>query len=342
MGQSVQQSHLLRHPLYRQYLAGSGTSSANATGEVAYWFSDGCNTNPTTSQCRWPFVRMGGEDSDQRSTMTVNLGTYFLDTEVTQATQQNENGEAFSFLNVFQGGQTYYVYFLYARPDTQQTFQIYVGPNFQLSTGLQGLRLIPEGWPLNWTSDTATSNVNLMGAGQLPARWTAHYNDSTACGTVPDCYILEVTTNFSRLGDIVPDPRNGLCLPNSFCTASGETCSCALTKDDPLAKHNPAILAQCQQACSQWAMKDLDFPPAGAYGFAFTLPAGFAPDDQGQAHRPTPTTFPTTASSSSANWLTQFVNTAIAPDSASGGSCNCTSLPGSPNCAVSWPNPTGP
>src|SRR5262249_14873578 len=152
-------------PRYRQYLTGSG-------GEMQDWTNppspnQPCNTpsGQTATACRWPFVRMGGEASDQRSTMTANNGVYFLDTSVS-LTQQTS--EPFTTLlpvvpNVFQPGQTYYVYFIYAKPDTQQTIQVYVGPGFNTSTGVQGVRIIPNGWPLN------TGNVTL---GNLPTGWS--------------------------------------------------------------------------------------------------------------------------------------------------------------------------
>jgi hypothetical protein len=317
-------------PLYRQYLAGSDAGSSS-TGEWMYWnTTDGCSPGTTSTACRWPFVRMGGETppSYQRSTLTANNGTYFLDTSV-GATQQST--EPFTSpapgvpSNVFQAGQTYYVYFLYAKPDTVQTVQVYVGPGFNLSTGLQGIRVYPQGWPLS------TSNVTLMG--NLPPSW--------GWGSSYDGNILTVTTNFSALSDIVPSPANGLCLPSSFCTASGSSCGCTLTSTDPL--YN-----QCQQACSHWAVKDLDYPPAGAYGFAFTLPAGFTTTTYnanalGSPSRPAPTPFPTTQTNPNGpDWTSLFLNTTVSPDNASGGQCYYPNLPSnlSSSCPVIYPNPT--
>jgi hypothetical protein len=225
---------------------------------------------------------------------------------------------------VFQAGQTYYVYFLYAKPDTTQQVQVYVGPGFSTSTGLQGVRVYPTGWPLS------TSNVTLVDEStpQNTWGWTPSYDGN----------ILTVTTKFSGLSDIAPAPANGLCQPSSFCTANGTSCGCALKSTDPL-------YSQCQTACGTWAIKDLDFPPAGAYGFAFTLPSGFttAPYNAsalGPPNRPAPTPFPTTPSSSSPNWLTQFVNTTVAPDNASSGQCYYATIPGSLSCPVTYPNPT--
>jgi hypothetical protein len=82
-----------------------------------------------------------------------------------------------------------------------------------------------------------------------------------------------------------------------------------------------------------WSVRALDFPPAGVYGFSFILPASFVPDDQGQAHRPVPSFFPTTPTNSPPDWLTKFARTSIAPDSATGGTCYYPKLPGT-DCAV--------
>ena len=260
--------------------------------------------------------------------MTANNGVYYLDTAVGATQQTSEpftSPVPITASNVFQAGQTYYVYFLYAKPDTTQTIQVYVGPGFCTSTtppctksDVQGVRIIPNGWPL------ITSNVTV---GSLPTGWTSSYDGN----------ILTVTTNFSGLSDIVPSAASGLCMPSSFCAVSSTgSCECALSSTDPLHQ-------QCQAACSYWAVEDLDFPPAGAYGFAFTLPSGFttAPYNAsalGPPNRPAPTPFPTTPSSSP-NWLTQFVRTTVAPDNASGGQCYYGTIPGS-GCAVTYPNPT--
>jgi hypothetical protein len=216
---------------------------------------------------------------------------------------------------------------------TNQTYQIYVGAGFNLATDLHGMRSLVNGLPTSISDVTVNSS--------LPTGWTSNYNDTTACEgfSSNDCGILQVTVDFSKLDDIKPVPANGLCKPQNFCSANGDSCGCALTKTDPRAVADPTansgFLAQCQQACSVWAVKDLDYPPDGVYGFAFTLPKNFMPDDQGQAHRPTPTVFPTTAPSGiSPNWLTQFVNTALAPDNASPGQCYYPKLPGASDCAV--------
>ena len=111
-------------------------------------------------------------------------------------------------------------------------------------------------------------------------------------------------------------------LSEKFCTASGNTCGCALASTDPL-------FSQCTKACGQWAVKDVDFPDAGAYGFSFTMPQGFANDDNGLFHRPKPTTFKGQTIEPNFNWLTSLVfdNTTVPPN---GASCLYSKFP--PNC----------
>jgi hypothetical protein len=92
---------------------------------------------------------------------------------------------------------------------------------------------------------------------------------------------------------------------------------------------------QCQTACSVWAVKDLDFPDHGPYGFSFTLPDIFVADDQGQLHRPTPETFTGQKIEPNFNWLSfQFEPTKILPDSAKGSLCyyDPAKLPGTKAC----------
>jgi hypothetical protein len=44
------------------------------------WCDSGCNTDATSAKWRWPFVRMDGQSTYQRSTLTTNRGTFLLDT----------------------------------------------------------------------------------------------------------------------------------------------------------------------------------------------------------------------------------------------------------------------
>src|SRR6185503_3258919 len=70
-------------------------------------------------------LRMMGQSTFQRSSITVNNGTYYLNTAVSAA----EQGKTAPLHNVFQAGGVYYLFTLYAKANTRQTYQIYVGKN---------------------------------------------------------------------------------------------------------------------------------------------------------------------------------------------------------------------
>ena len=52
------------------------------------WYANGCIGDKTTAACRFPFVRMGGQSTYQRSSLTVNHGTFYLDTTASETQQQ--------------------------------------------------------------------------------------------------------------------------------------------------------------------------------------------------------------------------------------------------------------
>ncbi len=68
-----------------------------------------------------PFIRLMGQAKYQRSTLTSNNNSYYIDT-TPSATLQNAN-----LRNVFQQGNTYYVFLLFAKDTTKQTYRMFVG-----------------------------------------------------------------------------------------------------------------------------------------------------------------------------------------------------------------------
>jgi hypothetical protein len=371
-------------PLYRQLLTGTGTvqDKAKATREANAWFKNNCNDKTDINinkNCRWPFVRMGGQSTYQRSSMTANHGVYYLDTSVSATTQ---NTEKFSntivcppknddkldpntpcgprSVNLFTHDSTYYIFFIFAKNTTRQTYQIYVGPGFKTGD-LAAVRVNVNNLPAE-----AVTNVT------WPVQWEKHYNDAIACqnsvipGSNPpkqdqDCGILQVTVDFKGMDDFKLKPANGLCLPSTFCKATGDACGCALDKlADPMVKANSKIWDECDRSCQEYAVKDLDFPIQGPLGFSFKMPSDFTPDDKGLLHRPAPTFFPPNDTSvfppagkkffqppdstdQKPDWLTLFLNTAVGPEGTAGnkpgtGPCAYSSVPGTAAC----PMPTTP
>jgi len=313
-------------PLYRQFLAGTPTPP---TREWVQWKANKCDipTTQDTPQCRWPFIRMAGASIATRETLTVNNGTYYLDTTVPASVQYLENfnqqagpmNSMTNSVNEFRPGETYTVFFLYLKPQTTQSYQIYVGKDPKNGSVAAVQVPIPVAPPLTPKPYTGTISFLTVDPSQVA---------STG--------IVKVTVDFSKVSTLLaPTPANGLCQPRTFCQAGGTT---GCTVNPAYAKSsavlvNPGLLAEAKKVCSEWAIKDLDCPKDGCLGFTFTLPAGtiFRADAtlaNPSPHRPAPTVFPTTADSKHLpDWTTQFVRTTLPPDATPPSSCYYTKYP---------------
>jgi hypothetical protein len=291
-------------PLYRQYLTGE---------EQKRWSGSnfGCNQadNKGQAKCRWPFIRMAGQNMYQRHTLTLNNGKYYIDTSLPLDTQQSEpftlrTGDSRD-INVFEPTQTYYVFFLYAKPSTEQVYQIYVGDGFDPNT----IR------PVRGKLATAPIKFDVDGK---PSGWfkVEGYKDK----------VVTITVNFTALTEeqkkeLLPQTQsNGLCGPKTFCrweSATSNKCVSNLVeagpKKDPLLVANPALKKEADAVCQNWAVKSLDCPEAGCFGFSFTLGKDFKANGSGQRLRPDPKDFPP--------WTTKFAGTDQAPDDKPGGQC---------------------
>src|SRR5208337_2965357 len=101
---------------------------------------------------------------------------------------------------------------------------------------------------------------------------------------------------------------------------TGTTCIGKIDSTDPRVQTNPTLLTEANKICGQWAMKDLDCPSAGCYGFSFTL-NGYTGDDA--YHQPTPVPFPQSNTDpknpqGAPDWTTTFANTTTSPDNKGG------------------------
>jgi cell migration-inducing and hyaluronan-binding protein len=249
---------------------------------------------------------MAGVNAWQRSIMTVNNGKFYIDTTRSKKTQQTsvalgkpdvatqpyiECSERKAgdceprSINVFEAGKTYLVFFVFAKNTTKQIYQMYVGTGFNPKDKQQ----------FNGIKVTDT-NIRYQYKKWDDIPWTAEMVEGSAKG-VKD--ILQVTVDFAdpKIKDNL-DPGNGnpeTCKPLSYCSWSGKTCGCNLSKDDARNKANPALWGTkgtdglCAKTCSVWAVRDLDCPADGCLGFAFTLPAAnvFAADDKNRRPKPT-------------------------------------------------------
>jgi hypothetical protein len=240
-------------PLYRQYLTKE---------EQNHWRDWKCSEQAGTlkpkPECRWPFIRMSGENLSQRETLTINNGVYYVDTTVSRNTQETENytsaykGKNARSRNVFQAGETYYVFFAYAKPSTVQTYQIYVGTDFDAAKEFKPGRL---------NVDDLQGDQRFLEKPVQDEKWV-----KTDSSEVKRKGILTVNIDFTVWKgtelDLTPD--NGLCQPRTFCMPGSDRKSCvsALKSGDPLIAANKDFAVQNEMVCKEWAVKDLDCPPS--------------------------------------------------------------------------------
>ncbi|MGB8770821.1 MAG: G8 domain-containing protein [Candidatus Korobacteraceae bacterium] len=248
--------------------------------DYLHWWANSCayprcygvplyrqDINPDEQGQTQPFIRMAGQGISQRSTLTVNHGSYYMDTTVSDATQGMWPAIGGPPLkNVFKAKDeslnstgTYYTFLLFATTATHQTYSLYVGPGFNSDPNTGDLYAVQV--------DVSSSPLVPTKKGAIKWPWPKpEYKDG----------ILTVTMdmNFGDFQNNYNNAVNNKCKPETFCSSSGSTCSCALDQSNEL-------YPQCQAVCSTWTKKDVACPTGGCYGFAFHLPDGFEANGQG-------------------------------------------------------------
>ena len=239
-------------PMYRQFLTAGETATTQG-----------------------PSIRMAGQDTSQRSTLTVNHGKYFIDTAVDRETQSKWVSPPEGVgLNVFQKNEIYYLFDVFAKPTTRQTYQLYVGTGFTKSSDVWATTASIEKRPIEFDKIDP------------PAGWVFKYGaaDGLPAG------VLEVTMDmgfpaFKTAYDASPQAH---CKPASFCQwnvpGRPNKCSCS----EQLKAADPALYDEClkpyekgkeseaeHRICSVWAVKDVDCPNGKCYGFGVKLGSGF-------------------------------------------------------------------
>jgi hypothetical protein len=196
-----------------------------------------------------PAVRMAGQATFQRSTLSPNNGVFYIDTTPGTAKQATGAQPPRQLLNVFQKDGVYYVFLLFAKPTTTQTYKLYVGPGFKVADDFFPVQAnVKPGTPIYTKLAT------------LPSTWPKPTVDADGILTVTmDMGFNEFKTNYDS-------ERAGKCGPASFCSPQGQSCGCA------------ANAIGCTPGVCQWAVKDVDCPTGGCYGFGFKLPNGFTTD----------------------------------------------------------------
>jgi hypothetical protein len=217
-------------PLYRQYLTDQ---------EYTLYTGD-------PNGYHRPAIRMMGQDTGQRSTLTVNHGKYYIDDQVTTETQQG-NGPN---LSVYQKGQTYYTYFIYAKPSLHQIYQMFVGYGLNENLVKESVHQFRMLFP--------TQDYMFNPADGDPKFVFTTYDAVTG--------LAKMEVNLSAYSDEFKNDTPNFCQPRSYCApnpSNNQQCVCA-----------PGSECTDDSVCA-WAVNDIDCPLKGCFAFGITLPGDF-------------------------------------------------------------------
>ena len=221
-------------PLYRQYL----------TDQEYTQYSSG---DPNFHR---PAVRMMGQGTGQRSTLTVNHGHYYIDDQVTLQTQMQSGATEW---NIYMPNETYYTYFVYAKSGLNQTYQMFVG------YGLNKAQVIASVKPYRVILNSQDYMFNAPQEGS-PSFLNVEYDDKplpTGTG------LVKITVNLDAYSDEFTNDTPKFCQPATYCEPSGNQCVCAPNTECT----DPSVCA--------WAIKDIDCPLNGCFAFGITMPGTF-------------------------------------------------------------------
>jgi len=209
-------------------------------------------------------IRMMGQKTGQRSSLTVDHARYYIDTTVSKARQDmwptGRSGQ--HPWSVFNPGTTYNVFLLFGKPTTAQTYDIFVGTTFKPDQMLKKIRVDQEP-AVPMATDAGTFDCG---------------ENSKECSFDAKTGYLTVTLDLSGSQDAYTQAAKNACKPDSFCkwddTANSCGCNSSQTSASP---------GECANACKNWATKDVRCPKdatgkSQCYGFAFTLPGEFPTD----------------------------------------------------------------
>ena len=225
--------------------------------------NEGCYGVPLWRQDRMPVadrgsdrsIRMMGQDTGQRSSLTVDGGTYYFDTSVPRNVQFAANcnprkgNRTDCAVNVFKAGGNYHVYLLFADEETELTYRFYVGKD----TGFDPASIRLE------RSLLGTDPPAFTDAGPIAEKRAGWYANNPSTGIV-ELKIATADFGLAEMRRAYAQALKDKCKPQSFCHLQGDQCVGNAGADNA--------------ACS-WTQTLPDCPKGGCIGFNFTLPAEF-------------------------------------------------------------------
>jgi len=160
--------------------------------------------------------RMMGQNLFQRSGLTVNHGSYYIDTTVSaDAAAKADYTKSF---NEFVGGQKYEVLFVYAKANTKQKYTLYVGKDLTTKDFDPDKMVLYGHADITSGKFTFTPKMDMMND-VWPTGWTRKYDDKNGWLTISfDMGAPEVKGDF----DLAKPDNNPLgkqlCQPSTMCT----------------------------------------------------------------------------------------------------------------------------
>ncbi|MEP6510754.1 MAG: hypothetical protein ABJB02_04130 [Dokdonella sp.] len=214
-------------------------------------------------------MRMMGQSTGQRGSLTVNHGTYYFDTAVSKERQlkgdtptakaacakRTRLNQAPCVVNVFQANQTYYLFVLFAKADTQQTYRFYVGDNTNFDpASIHMVQAVIDAVP-----------IKPVDLGALPIG-RAHWLNNDKASSKGVVEVSLALSDLAGVTDLLQTKKKASCQPSSYCKWSGSDAGGQCVGVDGSDRSNDSC---------KWAGADLDCPTGGCFGFQFTLPSGF-------------------------------------------------------------------
>jgi hypothetical protein len=236
--------------------------------------------------------RMMGQATFQRSGLTVNHGSYYIDTSPSRKTQQAQGAKS---VNVFTGGQLYDLFFLYAKPATVQSYTMYVGASPNESPIFNPITDVHFGYvnilTKKYSFDKSSTDVWCPGDNSC---WTRKYDKDSGLLTLI-VNMNEIASAFD-ISQNVPGSKparpygQDLCQPSTICqwNQTAKQCQCK-NPNDGICHDQTSMDDKSMDVCS-WSVKDLDCPAQGCPGVQIKLPGRVTIADD-QNRRPAPILF---------------------------------------------------
>ena len=189
-----------------------------------------------------PSIRMMGQGNGQRSTMTVNHGRYYIDTTLSRQDQASA-----SVTNVFLPNRSYLLYFIYATPQTHQTYSLYIGK----VTQDQAMAAVTPG-KVGVNDDSFPFKADTSG------NWITDKQYDSTTG------VLTLTIDLSQQTSVFNGDRPKFCQPQTYCSIHSDgSCGCA------------ANSSCTDDSVCAWSNKEIDCPISGCFGVKITMPSTF-------------------------------------------------------------------